>query len=119
MKTITLETFYRLLGAEAEQVTVRLGSEALVRRVLLKFPDDPNCAELVSSLEQDRLPDAFRAAHTLKGIAANLGFEALRRAADVITEALHRQDADAARRYLPDLLENHRIIVRGISLLEF
>ena len=50
-----------------------------------------------------RLPRsaAFRAAHTLKGVAANMGLLRMQEAASALTEALRAGDMDSARALYP------------------
>ena len=50
---------------------------------------------------------AFRAAHTLKGVSANLGFEQLRQSASALTEFLRGKAEPAPAEALP-LLEQVR-----------
>lgn len=88
-----LTTFFAAVGGDAERVLTRLPSEAMVRRFLHKFTDDPSFAALQAALEAEELSDAFRAAHTLKGTAATLGLDTLADAASALTEALRGADA--------------------------
>jgi len=57
-----------------------MDDEDLARMIIAAFLDDIplQIQELKDSLEADRLTDAERQAHTIKGAAANLGAEALR-----------------------------------------
>ena len=54
----------------------------------MKFPDDPSFSQLKNSLAEKNTKEAFRAAHTLKGVAQNLGFTPLYETAAAITEVL-------------------------------
>ena len=65
------------MGSDYEGVLGRLGSEAIVKRFALKFLQDPSFAQLKESLAKNDGEEAFRAAHTLKGVCLNLGFEEL------------------------------------------
>ena len=106
-----LEEFYREIGSSYADVISRLGSEEFVRRFVLLFKDDKSFEELKSSLERGRAADAFRAAHTLKGVAANLGFSALYSEAAEITEALRGGDLNAAAALFPALEEKYRRVI--------
>ena len=65
-------------GIQVDEALERLlGSEALLERLLGKFLEDRNLAELTTALAEDRREDAFRAAHTLKGVCGNLSMTAL------------------------------------------
>lgn len=89
-----LNEFYLAVGGNCEDVLSRLPGEALVRRFVRKFPEDPSYAQLKTALAGQALPEAFRAAHTLKGTAATLGLGALATAASVLTEALRNASAE-------------------------
>ena len=91
---MTIQECYALLGGDYEQVAKRLPSEGMVRRFLAKFPKDDSYAQLCRTMEEGRRKEAFRAAHTLKGICANLGIERLMRSAGELTELL-RPEGDA------------------------
>ena len=75
---------YQAMGADYEEVFGRLRSERLITKFVLKFPGDPSFSQLQSTLEEK----AFRAAHTLKGVAQNLGFTPLYEATATLTEVL-------------------------------
>lgn len=83
-----LDRFYTACGGDLGRTMQRLPSEAMVRRFLRRFADDPAYAELKTALAATDLPCAFRAAHTLKGTAATLGLDTLAAAASALTEAL-------------------------------
>ena len=89
-----LRNCYLSLGGDLSDVMTRLPSLALVKKFVLRFPADASYAELESALERGCRGDAFRAAHTLKGVCANLGFTALLRSSSAVTELL-RQEEDS------------------------
>ena len=66
-----------LLAAIIRAVMERLPSADFVRRFALKFLQDDSFPNLKKALEAKDAPTAFRAAHTLKGVCQNLGFDAL------------------------------------------
>ena len=74
---MTIEQCYEQLHGDYAQVIQRLPSPALVERFLGKFLDDGSFSELTSAMAAGQTEAAFRAAHTLKGVSANLGFERL------------------------------------------
>ena len=69
----------------------RMGMERLLQKFMLKFLDDKSFEELCSSMEQKKYEEAFRAAHTLKGLCLNLGFKTLAESSSNLTEALRPQ----------------------------
>ena len=74
---MTVRECYEELGSDFDKVLSRLVSEALVKKFALKFLDDPSFGQLETALADKDAETAFRAAHTLKGICLNLGFDNL------------------------------------------
>ncbi len=65
-------------GFEMDKTLARfMGKEDLYEKFLLRFQDDKNMEKLKSAYENDNMEEAFFAAHTLKGVVANLGMEPL------------------------------------------
>ena len=85
---MTLEQFYDTIGGDYKKTISRLSSEALVKKFVLKYADDKTCRELADAIESQDWSAAFRAAHTLKGIALNLGFDSLYTVSSELTEVL-------------------------------
>ena len=52
-------------------------NERLYEKYLFRFLEEPPFPELFKAIEEDRREDARRAAHSLKGITATLGFTSL------------------------------------------
>ena len=71
---MTVQECYESMGSDFEGVLGRMGSEAMVKRFALKFLDDPSYGNLVKAVEEQNAEEAFRAAHTLKGICLNTDF---------------------------------------------
>ncbi len=94
---MTLPECYAALGGDYDDVLARLHSERLVQKFVLKFPDDGSYRLLLSALDAGDRDEAFRAAHTIKGMCQNLSFAALARSSSALTEALRGGgDADPA-----------------------
>lgn len=85
---MTLEECYRQLGGDYADACTRLPSPALVAKFIAKFPADPSFAALCEAVSGGDAAAAFAAAHTLKGVCANLSFSRLFRSASALTEAL-------------------------------
>lgn len=85
---MTIEQCYQEMGGDYAEVCGRLPSQRLVEKFARKFPDDQSYAELTAAMAAGDHDVAFRAAHTLKGVAANLSFTRLRASASELTELL-------------------------------
>ena len=85
---MTLQECYTAMGGNYEDAIGRLRSERLVRKFVLKFLDDGSYDLLCRSLEEQNYPEAFRAAHTIKGVCQNLSFTRLYEVSNRLNEAL-------------------------------
>lgn len=69
---MTTKECYERIGADYEDVVERLMNEKLVKRFLYKFADATDMETLRNSLKTQDYETAFRMAHNLKGVCANL-----------------------------------------------
>lgn len=77
------------IGVDEREVMARfMNNEGLYCRILKKFMEDKSYEELKKSWEDEDYEAAFRAAHTLKGVSANLGLGGIRELSSTITEQL-------------------------------
>ena len=79
---MTMQECYKAIGGNYEAVLGRLHSEALIQRFTLKFFEDQSYLQLKQALENKNYEDAFRSAHTLKGVCQNLSFDRLYEVSD-------------------------------------
>lgn len=86
-----IEECYEKIGGNYEEVSGRIPGEALIIRFLGKFLNDESYGNLCEYVKQGNREQAFRAAHTLKGVCANLGLSALQKQAEEITEILRKE----------------------------
>lgn len=112
---MTLMDCYAALGGNYDDVIGRLRSERLVQKLLLKFPDDPSYDLLRTSMAEGNDSEAFRAAHTLKGICLNLGFTNLQHSSSALTEALRHGRTPEAEPCLAQVTEDYQNILTAIK----
>ena len=74
---MTIQECYAALEGDYQEVLGRLYSDALVQKFVGKFLSDQSFQLLESSLKAGNYDEAFRAAHTLKGVNQNLSFTKL------------------------------------------
>ncbi len=107
-----LSEIYALADGEPEKVLARFGgNEKMLRHFLCLFAQDGSFTQLQSALAAGETEAAFRAAHTLKGICANLGFERLYKEAAEMTELLRHGELDRAKPLFPALEEMYKAVV--------
>lgn len=102
---MTLEECYNNLHGDYEEAKTRLMNERLIERFILKFPEDPSMGALQEMIEAGDNVAAFRAVHTLKGVAANLAFTQLFHDASNLTEQLR----DLKSNPDPELVERLKV----------
>lgn len=92
-----------------------MGNEALLSRFMKKFLDDPNFLNLQGAMDKGDTDAAFRAAHTLKGVAGNLSLSLLYDEAAKIAETLRGGDLEGAKALMPGVQEAYRKIVDALK----
>lgn len=85
---MTLQNFYDSVGESLDEVLNRLHKEERITKYLGLFLQDPSFNDLETAFAEKNIEKAFRAAHTLKGVALNLGFQKLSEASSALTEDL-------------------------------
>ena len=91
---MTIQECFQSLGGNFAEVQQRLPSDRLIKRFITKFLDDGSYAELSQAMASGQREQAFRAAHTLNGVCANLSFTRLLTSVSALTDLL-RQESDA------------------------
>lgn len=106
---------YNKIGGDYDEAMNRFKSEALVKRLLPMFLSDPSFNELTEALENGDVQTAFRAAHTLKGVCANLSLMKLCSSASEITEMLRNENLSDAKAYFPAVKADYDIAFEVIT----
>ena len=82
-------------GADVDATIRRfMGNENMYLKFLKKFPGDQNYLNLGVNLEAGNYEEAFRCAHTLKGVSANLGLVPVQTAVSELVEELRNKRAE-------------------------
>lgn len=115
---MTLKECYCALEGDYEDVAGRLGSERLIQKFIFKFLNDSSYDALMKSLEDGNQEEAFRAAHTIKGICQNLSFTKLGASSSRLTEALRHQKAEEYEALAALVKEDYRKTVSAIQALQ-
>jgi len=85
---MTLQECYAAMEGDYQGILRRFMTEDRVRRFLKKLPADPSYDMLTQAMDKQDYETAFRAAHTLKGIALNLGLTALADVSSALSDLL-------------------------------
>ena len=115
---MTVKECYESMESDYEGVLGRMGSEGLVRRFALKFLDDPSYLNLEKAIQEQNAEEAFRAAHTLKGVCLNLGFTGLYKVSAELTEVLRGRETAGSDALYQQVKEQYTILIEAIRELE-
>ena len=88
---MTVKECYAAMGGNYDDVMSRLRTDERVTKFLLKIADDKTYELLETSIATGNVEEAFRAAHTIKGMCMNLSVTKLYESANKLTEALRGQ----------------------------
>lgn len=114
---MTVKECYELMEGDYAGVISRLQMEKLVERFARKFLDDPSFQNLQDALAAENYDDAFREAHTLKGVCQNLGLDKLFHSSDAVTEYLRNNKSAVPAEMMEQLSSDYEIVVGAISQL--
>lgn len=115
---MTLSEFYTKLGSSYEAVLSRIPSEKLIRKFLKMYEADPSYRQLTEAVGASDWQTAFRAAHTLKGVAQNLGLDRLQARASELTEALRNAAPLTDQALLDAVSEEHALTIAALKELD-
>lgn len=92
---MALEAFYQRIDGDLDDVRKRLITDERVEKFVRIFAADETYGALERAFAEGQAEQAFRAAHTMKGVGRDLGFTVLSARASELTEAL-RADENGA-----------------------
>lgn len=85
---MTVQECYEQMKGDYDGVLQRLMDDARIRKFLLRFQNETLYEELQDSLEKENYEEAFRCAHSIKGVCMNLGLSVLQKSSSELCEAL-------------------------------
>lgn len=115
---MTLKECYTALNGDYEDAVSRLISEQFVKKFVLKFLENKDFDVLCKALDEGNVEEAFRAAHTIKGISQNLSFTKLAQSSSLVTEALRCGDLAAGLTLLNGLRKDYETAVNAIRAFQ-
>ena len=119
---ISVEQCYALCGGNYEDGKNRLRSDALIQRFTVKFLADTSYETLCTALKDNQYEEAFRAAHTIKGVAMNLAFSRLAASSEQLTELLRgceekEVDQEQCQKWFDQVTCDYQEVVSAVKQL--
>ena len=112
-----IKEFYKQINSDYKDVEKRFGSLETAEYFVKKFKSDKTYSMLTEAYAENDNEKAFRAAHTLKGVAQNLGFDALYRASSALTEHLRGGQPLTEPQLLDATAAEHERVMNAIEAL--
>lgn len=105
-------------GIRWQELSARfMNQDALMLKMLRLFPQDTSFAQLSSALDAQDAKAAFEAAHSLKGVTANLSIQPLFSLSSEMTEQLRQGDITGALQCFPALQASYEHTLAALSAL--
>ena len=118
MKSDWLRQLAEITNMDVDKTLDRfLNNEKLFLKFLLKFQNDQTFESLESSIEAGDAQTAFSCAHTLKGIAGNLGFDNLYAPLTSLTEILRSGELKKAAEHMPEISRKYAETISFLKTL--
>lgn len=94
-----------------------MDNESLYEKFLTKFPEDTSFKKLKECLETGNMADAFVYAHTLKGVAGNMGFQKMSDILVPLTEELRSGETGRVGERMQQLTAQYELLCDWIGRL--
>lgn len=107
---------YEMLGGDYDEIMRLMISEERVIKYLLKFKEDHCMLDLTTALNDKRYDEAFRFAHTLKGVSINLMMKRLEASCSALTEALRAKQTEVEQLY-NQVKSDYELTIQAIDCL--
>lgn len=116
---MTVKECYEIFGGNYEEVISRLRTDERVTKFLLRVVEDGSYKLLCDSIESGNVDEAFRAAHTLKGVCGNLSITRLGVSSSELTEILREKRVinDELKPLLQRVAEDYELTISAIKQL--
>ena len=104
------------VGVDVNDLMERLmGNMTLISRFFKRFPDDASYERMVAGIEKGDVEEAFRGAHSLKGVCANLSMKRFLTVLNPLVDKLREGQLDGVQVMLSSVDEEYRKIVTMIQ----
>ena len=116
---MTVKECYEAFGGNYDEVFSRLRTDERIARFLQKVVDDGSYKLLTDSVATNNVDEAFREAHTLKGVCGNLSISRLGESSTALCEYLREKRVidDAVMTMLEKVKEDYELTMSNIRQL--
>lgn len=116
---MNLKELYEEIQSDYKIVLARFcNEESLLSRFVLSFPKDPTYQSLTEAVRAHDNSGIEMQAHTLKGVAGNLGFNKLQDACADVVSCVRQNNLDSIPANYEKLEQEYKLIIDKISMME-
>lgn len=119
---MTIKECYDMFGGSYELMKLRISKDEIIKKFLIKFLSEPSFDNLCKALENEDYAGAFRAAHSMKGVSANLALQRLEKSVIALTELLRDSDKkiidrEQCKKHFECVVNDYNDVVTAIKKL--
>ena len=94
------------------------GNSSLLERFVRKFPQDQSFEKLTTAMENNDYTAIETAAHTLKGVTGNLGFQGLFEKSEEMVVAVRKQEYERLQPLYEKVKDDYNELMEHLSKLD-
>ena len=110
-----IEEFYLKINGDYSKAISRMQNDDRIKKYLGFFLMDDSYQNLENAIQNKETENAFRAAHTLKGVCQNMAFTDFSVVVEKITEELRAGDLNTAINTFAEVKEKYQILINEIK----
>ena len=110
-----IEEFYLKIKGDYQKAISRMQNDERIKKYLKFFLMDESYKQLANAMEKGDCEEAFRGAHTLKGVCQNMAFTALSIVVEQITEELRAHDFEQAKSTFLTVTSEYQKLINEIK----
>lgn len=115
---MTVQEFYEQINGDYKGVLQRLMDDERIRKFINRFPEEKLYEQLDDAIAKEDYADAFRCAHSIKGVCMNLGMSALQKSSSELCEALRSgEKPENLEEMYEAVKEDYRRVIEAIEQL--
>ena len=116
---MTVQECYEAFSGNYEEVVSRLRTDERIVKFLSRVVSDGSYQLLLDSIASGNVDEAFRAAHTLKGVCMNLSITKFAESSSALTEVLRekREINDEVMSLLEQVKADYALTINSIKQL--
>lgn len=110
-----IKEMYEKIGGDYTQAISRMQNDERIKKYLGFFLMDESYTQLEDGITTKNCEEAFRGAHTLKGVCQNMAFTELSIVVSEITEELRANNFEKAKEMFLEVKKEYERVINAIK----